>query len=92
MNIISVPAEESKLNALLESARENSLILETADGQRFVLMSLQNWIGFDVGNTDDFAEEVRQTGQNKELMEFLVKRRQNAERISLADVKAEIGE
>lgn len=49
MKVIAIPAEEQVLNELLKQARENSLILETADGQRFARIALEHWEGFEAG-------------------------------------------
>ncbi len=49
------------------------------------------WEGFDVGNDDDFGKEVEQTVENKELMQFLARRRRGGKNIPLAEVKARRG-
>lgn len=91
MNVITVPAEDKMLNKLLEQARQDGLILETVDGQRFMLISVEDWIGFEVGEGDDFEHEVELTGQHKALMEFLDERRSKNKRISLAKIKEQLG-
>ncbi len=91
MTVITVPAEEKMLNELLKQARRSGLILETADGQRFVLISIEEWEEFEVGNGDDFEREAELTGQNRALMEFLVERRSQGQRIPLAKVKEQLG-
>ena len=91
MKVVTVPAEQKYLFDLLIEAEEEGLILQTADGQQFVLLSLEEWQGFDVGDSDDFEEEVKVTSENKALMEFLTKRQRNGKRTSLADVKKELG-
>jgi len=73
-----VPREEKTLNALLQKARRRNVILESADGQRYVLASISNWQEFEVGNSDDFAEEVKHTAQNKELARFMAERRKGS--------------
>jgi hypothetical protein len=72
---ISISPRAKTLKALLKKARRRSLILESADGERFVLAALQGWQGFDVGNNEDFAEEVKRTAQNKKLMKLLTERK-----------------
>lgn len=89
--IITVPVEDNKLNELLKQAQQSGLILETANGQRFMLVSLEEWAGFEVGEEEDFEREVELTGQNQELMEFLGKRRSQGKRIPLAQVKEQLG-
>jgi hypothetical protein len=72
---ISVSPRAKTLNALLKKARRRSLILESADSERFVLAALQGWQGFDVGDGEDFAEEVKRIAQNKKLMKLLTERK-----------------
>ncbi|GAB4503737.1 MAG: hypothetical protein Fur0043_07290 [Anaerolineales bacterium] len=73
-----VPREEKTLNALLRKARRQNVILESADGQRYVLAAISNWQGFEIGDSDDFAEEVKRTAQNKELVQFMADRRKGS--------------
>lgn len=84
MKTIVVPARAKTLNDLLKAARQTEVILESADGQRFVLISIEDWEGFEVDEDDDIT-------QNKELMEYLAKRRSQGNRIPLAGVKAQLG-
>lgn len=90
MKTITIPADETFLSGLLDSAREEGIVLETESGHQFVLWSLDEWAGFPVGDSDDFAEEVRATGENQTLLDFLVERKSNAERVPLADVKKQL--
>lgn len=91
MKIITVPTEEKMLNELLQQARESNLILEVADGQRFMLVFIEEWKSFEVGEGDDFEREVELTGQNVALLRFLAERRSHGQRISLAEVKQQLG-
>jgi hypothetical protein len=91
MKTVMVSARSRTLNDLLKKARRTGLILQSADGQRFVLTSVEQWEGFDVGADDDFAREVKKTARNKKLMKFLAGRRSNGKRIPLAKVKEELG-
>lgn len=93
MKTISISPRAKTLNALLKKARRRSLILESADGERFVLTALQGWQGFDVGNSEDFAEEVKRTVQNKKLMKLLTERKKKngSKRYSIEAVKQELG-
>jgi len=61
MKTVTVPTRAKTLNQLLKKARRTGLILQSADGQRFVLASLEHWAGFEVGAGDDFAREVKLT-------------------------------
>lgn len=91
MKTVTVPARAKTLNNLLKRARRTGLILQSADGQRFVLASLEHWEGFAVGVGDDFAREVKLTVRNKKLMKFLAERRTHGKRIPLAKVKEQLG-
>jgi hypothetical protein len=91
MKTITVSARAKTLNGLLKKAQRNGLILQSSDGQRFVLTSIKNWEGFNMGAGNDFAQEVKLTTQNKKLMKFLAERRSHAKRIPLAKVKEQLG-
>lgn len=91
MKTVSIPLRAKTVNSLLKKARRNGLILQSADGERFVLTSIEGWEGFDVGSGDNFAREVRVTARNKKLTKFLAKRRSQSKRIPLADVKKRLG-
>ena len=68
------------------------LILQAAGGQRFALTAIgENWEGFEVGSGGDFAQEVKATEQNEDLMGFLARRRRGKKRIPLAEVKKQLG-
>lgn len=88
MRIVTVPPEQEFLLNLLMKVKEDAIILQTSSGQQFVLLSLEGWQGFDVGDSEDFAEEVRATSENKALMAFLAERKQGKKHISMEDVKA----
>lgn len=91
MKVVTVSAQEKFLFDLLKKVREEGLILQTTDGQQFVLLSLEGWQGFYVGESDDFEKEVQVTADNKELMAFLAERRTNKKSIPLDDVKKQLG-
>ena len=91
MKTITVPAREKTLNDVLKKARRNGVILQSADGQRFVLTSIKNWEGFHVGASNNFANEVKLTAQNKKLMQLLSERRRRTKRIPLTKVKEQLG-
>lgn len=61
-----------------------SISLESADGQRFVLLSIEDWEGLEVDEDEDITK-------NKSLMEYLADRRSHGRRIPLAEVKAQLG-
>ncbi len=93
MKTIAVSARAKTLNDLLNKARRGTIILESADGQRFALTSVNDWEAFDVGNNNDFASEVERTGKNKRLMMSLAARRKSgkAKSIPLVEVKRQLG-
>jgi hypothetical protein len=91
MKVITIPAEEKMLNKLLKQVQQDGLILENTEGQRFMLLAMEGWIGFDVGEDEDFEYEVELTSQNKELMDFLGRRRTNGKRLSLEEVEKQLG-
>ncbi|MDY6785092.1 MAG: hypothetical protein SW833_21540 [Cyanobacteriota bacterium] len=86
MKVIAISQRSKLLNELLQQAREYNLILQSADGEQFVLAKIADEpavrIGkeedevraFDVGESDDFEEEIRLTRQNTALMNFLDER------------------
>ncbi len=93
MKTIAIPSRAKSVNALLKKARRRSVVLESADGQRYVLTAVSNWEGFEVEESEDFGEEVKLTSRNKPLMKFLVERRKKAKgkSKSLEEVEKELG-
>ncbi|MBI3741175.1 MAG: hypothetical protein HY257_05400 [Chloroflexi bacterium] len=83
MKAIQIPARSKILNNLLKKARRKEIILESAEGQHFVLASLEQWEGFEIQD-DDIT-------MNKALMEHLAKRRSGSKRIPIAKVRSELG-
>ena len=84
MKTTAVSSRAKSVNDLLRKARRKTLVLEAADGSRFVLAPLGDWEGFDVGESDDISK-------NKRLIQKLASRRSNAPKIGLAAMKAELG-
>jgi hypothetical protein len=91
MKVITVSPEETFLHHLLTTIVDDGLILQTTDGHRFMVCSLEGWEGFDVGESDDFEQEVDVTGQNTKLLAFLAKRQSHGKRIPLDKLKEELG-
>lgn len=93
MKTIAVSQRAKTLNALLDKARRKTIILQSADGERFALTSVNNWDGFDVGGNTDFALEVAKTGKDKKLMRTLLGRRKRSKAagIPLAQVRKQLG-
>lgn len=91
MNIVSVPAEQTYLFELLKMVSDEGIILQTTDGQQFIVLSLASWHGFDVGDSDDFEQEVQQTAQNTQLLTFLAERKNAGQRVPIAHVQKLLG-
>jgi hypothetical protein len=94
MKPVTVPSGAKVLNSLLRKARRRNVIIESADGERFVLASISDWQGFDVGTSDDFAVEVGRTARNKKLAKLMATRRakdKGKSRRSLEQVRKELG-
>lgn len=93
MKTIPVSTRAKALNELLKKARRGTVILESADGQRFALTSVNNWEGFEVGTSKDFAQEVERTGKNKKLMKSLASRRKSAKTagVPIAEARKQLG-
>jgi phosphoserine phosphatase len=80
MKIIDVPIDSTALISLLTEAKQENLILRTADGLEFILAEINN-----------FDDEIELTRQNQELMAFLNDRGQQTKTISAAEVRARLG-
>jgi hypothetical protein len=94
MKTVTVPTRARTLNALLKQTHRRNVVLESADGERFVLASIADWEGFDVGNSSDFAAEVRLTARNKKLAQRMADRRKEDKshpRVSVEQVRRELG-
>jgi len=55
------------------------------------LAPIGDWQAFHVGDSEDFAEEVKTTSQNKELIKFLTERRTRGKRIPIEKVRGQLG-
>jgi hypothetical protein len=84
MKTTLVSARAKLLNEILKKAKRRAVILETVDGQRFVLASIEGWDAYEVNEEGDITE-------NRKLMDHLLKRRRGNPRHRLSDVKTELG-
>lgn len=75
MKTILISPQAETVNNLLRQARHDGVILQSPEGERFILTPLDDWIGYDIGENDDFAEEVADTVANQELMNVLATRK-----------------
>lgn len=94
MNTITVSPQSKALNDLLKKARRRNVMLESSDGEHFVLARVTNLQAFDVGSSDDFNEEIKMTRKNKRLMKFLDERAaqaKDAKKRPLAEVRRRLG-
>ncbi|HEY7159195.1 MAG TPA: hypothetical protein VH575_34950 [Gemmataceae bacterium] len=83
MKTINISKQAKTVNALLEKARDEDLIVKAADGTEFLLSAV-----------DDFDQEIAQQRRNKKLMAFLDERFRQARQekgIPLEEVKRQLG-
>jgi hypothetical protein len=78
--VIELTERKLSIETLLTQASEENLILKTAEGREFVLAEL-----------DEFDREVVLVRQNKALMGLLDRRSRQKGKLSLAQVKKELG-
>ncbi len=94
MKTVTVPLKSKAINALLEMAQENVLLLQTADGRQFVLTPVTNLQAFFVGESDDLATESAIERTNQALIKFLNERGRQAQPgkgTSLEEVRRQLG-
>lgn len=83
MKTVNISKQAKTINALLEKARDEDLIVKAADGTEYLLRFI-----------DDFDYEIAQQRANEELMVFLderVRRAQQEKGIPLEEVKRQLG-
>ncbi len=84
MKAVAVPAQAEFLNDLLKEALHEDVVLKSADGRHFMLVAIEGWQGFEVGENGSITE-------NKELLKFLADRRGDGKRLSLSEVRKQLG-
>ena len=67
MRTVAIPAQASEIIALLEQARDEDVLVQTADGTEFVVTAI-----------DEFDQEIARTRQNAKLMAMLDERAKQA--------------
>jgi hypothetical protein len=77
---VAVPPQAVEVNALLDQARDDELLVRTADGSEFLLSAV-----------DEFDQEIARTRQNAKLMALLDERAKQSKTIPLEDVKQQLG-
>ena len=65
--------------------------MQTTDGKQFLLSPLEGWRGFDIEDTEDFAQEVASTAANSEFMAFLETRKQQPATLPIETVMDQLG-
>ncbi|MFL5800170.1 MAG: hypothetical protein ACJ8CR_00205 [Roseiflexaceae bacterium] len=106
MKPITVSRRSRFINQLLQQAREHNLILQSANGEQFVLAKIADAQdvsvnadidveAFTIGGSDDFEEEIALTRQNVALMHFLDERAayvKPGSGTSLEEIRKRLGE
>lgn len=80
MRTITIPPQATDVNALLEQARKEDLLVRAADGTEFMLTAV-----------DDFDQEIACTRRNAKLMALLDERAKQAQTVPLEEVKRQLG-
>ena len=80
MRTITVSIRAKSVNALLDQAAQENLILRSTRGREFILAEI-----------DDFDREVELTRQNKKLMRFLQRRARQTQTLSLEAARKQLG-
>jgi hypothetical protein len=80
MKVIPVSPQATEINGLLDQARHEEVLLQSADGSEFLLVAI-----------DDFAQEVLRTRQNERLMALLDERAKQTQTVPLDEVKRQLG-
>ena len=80
MKTITIPPQATEVNSLLEQARDEDILLRTADGTEFVVSAV-----------DDFDYELARTRQNAKLMAMLDERAKQGQTVPLDEVKRQLG-
>lgn len=80
MKTVVIPKRQKGINALLEEARRQNLILRSPDGHDFILAEV-----------DDFNREIELTRQNRQLMVLLDERATETRTMPLDEVRQRLG-
>jgi hypothetical protein len=77
---VEISAGSVDIAGLLEQARQEDLVVRTADGSEFLIVAV-----------DDFDHELARTRGNEKLMALLEARARQTQAVGLDDVKRELG-
>jgi len=80
MKIITIPPQAAEVEALLEQARDEDILVRAADGTEFMVTAV-----------DDFDHEIARTRRNAKLMAMLDERAKQAATLPLDEVKRQLG-
>jgi hypothetical protein len=80
MKTVDVTKQSRAVNALLDKARLEDVLVRAADGSEFLLTAV-----------DAFAQEITRTRENKKLMAFLERRATEPSTSTLEQVKRRLG-
>ncbi len=80
MKTVAIPSQAAEVNALLAQARDEDVLVQTADGSEFVLTAV-----------DEFDQEIARTRQNAKLMALLDERAKQTQTVPLDEVKRQLG-
>ncbi len=80
MKTVTISPQAADVNALLDQARHEDLLVRASDGTEFVLSAV-----------DDFDHEIARTRRNARFMSFLEQRAMQTETVSLDEVKEQLG-
>src|SRR5262249_24676364 len=80
MKTVTIPPQASEVNALLRQARQEDLLVRSADGAEFMLTAV-----------DDLDKEIADTRRNAKLMALLEERGKQTNTVPLEEVKRRLG-
>jgi hypothetical protein len=80
MKKVKCTRRSKAINALLEQADAEDIIVESADGRQFLLTAL-----------DDFEREIEATRRNEKLMQLLEERAKQTELVPLDEARQRLG-
>jgi hypothetical protein len=77
---ITVPPQATEINAILAQARQEDVLVRSAEGEEFLLTAV-----------DDFDEEIVRTRRSDKLMALLDERARQPNTVSLEEAKGQLG-
>ena len=80
MKTITVPVDAADVNSLLESAREEDILVRAADGAEYIVTAV-----------DEFDQEIARTRLNAKLMTLLDERAKQTQAVPLEQAKHQLG-